>query len=98
LKNQTLAGRNSLPVFVLSLVLSTGATVLVKETGYVLWVQFAIVLAGAAVMIGFASLLDWQAKAIRRDKSVRNGALAEQSEPAGANPVLARVAAEPSTK
>lgn len=94
----TLTGRNSLPIFVLGLVLSTVATVMVKETGYVLWVQFAIVFAGTALMIGFASLLDWQAKAIRRDKSVRQVALSEQTEPAGANPVLARVAAEPSTK
>ena len=92
-----LAGRHSLPVFVLGLVLSTVATVITKETGYVLWVQALVVLAGVVVMIGFAGLLDWQARQIKYEAAAR---AAPRPAPAAIAPgsLMATVAAEPSTK
>ncbi len=90
------AGRQSLPVFVLGLVLSTTAGVIVREAGFMLLVQVAVVAAGAALMIGFAALLDWQARGLKREAASR-------AEPAplpvpGHAPHLARTLAEPSTK
>ena len=87
----------SLPVFVLGLVLSTVATVITKETGYVLWVQAMVVLAGTAVMIAFAGLLDWQARQVKSEAATRT---AQRAAPAATAPgsLMATVAAEPSTK
>jgi hypothetical protein len=92
-----LAGRHSLPVFVLGLVLSTIATVITKETAYVLWVQALVVLAGTALMIGFAGLLDWQARQVKSEVAAR---AAQRAAPAATAPgtLMASVAAEPSTK
>ncbi|MCU0883729.1 MAG: OpgC domain-containing protein [Beijerinckiaceae bacterium] len=92
-----LAGRHSLPVFVLGLVLSTIATVITKETAYVLWVQALVVLAGTALMIGFAGLLDWQAGQMKSEAAAR---AAQRAAPAATAPgtLMASVAAEPSTK
>jgi hypothetical protein len=92
-----LAGRHSLPVFVLGLVLSTVATVITKETGYVLWVQALVVFAGTVVMIGFAGLLDWQARQVKSEAAAR---AVQRPAPAATAPgaLMATVAAEPSTK
>lgn len=86
-----LAGRQSLPVFVLGLVLSTVSGVIVREAGFVLWVQSAVVLAGIALLIGFAALLDWQARAGRKEA----GPAKPEPGPAAS---LAKVLPEPSTK
>jgi hypothetical protein len=84
-------------VFVLGLVLSTVATVITKETGYVLWVQALVVLAGTVVMIGFAGLLDWQARQVKSEAAAR---AVQRPAPAATAPgaLMATVAAEPSTK
>lgn len=88
------AGRQSLPVFVLGLVLSTVSGVIVREAGFVLWVQSAVVLTGIALMIGFGALLDWQVRASRKDASPP----AEPKPEPGPAATLAKVLSEPSTK
>jgi hypothetical protein len=88
------AGRQSLPVFVLGLVLSTVSGVIVREAGFLLWVQSAVVIVGIVLMIGFGALLDWHARAARKDASA---AALQKSEP-GPAANLATVVAEPSTK
>lgn len=49
-----LLGRNSLPVFCSSVLLSTGGYILLIETGYPLALQVAIALAGSAVLFAVA--------------------------------------------
>lgn len=88
------AGRQSLPVFVLGLVLSTVSGVIVREAGFVLWVQTVVVLAGITMMIGFGALLDWQTRANRKDGGLTP---APKPEP-GPAATLAKVLSEPSTK
>jgi hypothetical protein len=53
-------GRHSLPVFVLGLVLSVIGAVIIKETGFDLLIQVAVIGGGIALMLVFALLLDWQ--------------------------------------
>jgi hypothetical protein len=90
-----LAGRHSLPVFVLGLVASTIATVLVKQAAYGLGVQFAVTLGGVALLIGFAALLDWQARTLKREAAARPAPEAPQG---AAAPLMGKVMAQPSTK
>lgn len=103
----TLAGRHSLPVFVLGLMLSTVSLVVVKEASYAMWAQTAVTVTGVALMIGFAALLEWQsrlakkdavAKAIARETAQREVPQREIAMASGVRPALANVAAEPSTK
>jgi hypothetical protein len=54
-------GRQSLPIFVLGLILSVIGSVIVREAGFDLMAQTAVVAGGIAVMITFAALLQWQA-------------------------------------
>jgi hypothetical protein len=91
------AGRQSLPVFVMGLVLSTVAGVIIRETGFDLMIQFAVVFAGMTLMIGFAILLDWQVRMSKRDMPVVVAVPQPASAPGPAAP-LAKVLAEPSTK
>jgi hypothetical protein len=72
-----LAGRHSLPVFVLGLVLSTISAVIIRETGYVMAVQVLVVVAGSALMVGFAAMLDWQARFLKQDTARRGEGRAE---------------------
>lgn len=65
------AGRQSLPVFVLGLVLSTVAGIVIKEGGYAFSLQAAIVLIGAGLMLAFAAMLDWQSRMSRQDGASR---------------------------
>jgi OpgC protein len=62
-----LAGRKSLPVFVLSLLLSTISNVILKETGFAFWIQCVVALVGMALMIGFGVLLNWQSHGSRKN-------------------------------
>lgn len=66
-----IAGRQSLPVFVLGLVLSTVAGIVIKEGGYAVSLQAAVVLVGAGLMLAFAAMLDWQARMSRQDGASR---------------------------
>ncbi len=91
------AGRQSLPVFVMGLVLSTVAGVIIRETGFDLMIQSAVVLLGMSLMIGFAMLLDWQVRMSKRDAPVVVAALPPAPAPGPAAP-LAKVLAQPSTK
>jgi hypothetical protein len=93
-----LAGRHSLPVFVLGLVLSTIATVLIKEAGYAMWAQSVVTLAGVALMIVFAALLDWQTVHAKKDAAARAAPAREPDMVRGSGVALAKVVAEPSTK
>jgi hypothetical protein len=61
-----LAGRHSLPVFVLGLILSMAGWVIVREAGFEMAVQAAVVFGGFALLLGFAAFLEWQAQALRR--------------------------------
>lgn len=61
------AGRQSLPVFVLGLVLSTIGGVIVRETGFHLAVQSLVVLSGIVILLGFGALLDWQGRSGKAD-------------------------------
>jgi hypothetical protein len=61
-----LAGRHSLPVFVLGLILSMCGWVIVREAGFDMAVQAAVVLGGFALLLAFAAFLEWQAQALRR--------------------------------
>jgi hypothetical protein len=67
-----IAGRQSLPVFVLGLVLSTVAGIVIKEGGYAVSLQVAVVLVGAGLMLAFAAMLDWQARMSRQDGAARS--------------------------
>jgi hypothetical protein len=71
--------------------------VITKETGYALWMQAVVVFAGTVVMIGFAGLLDWQARQVKSEVAAR---AAQRPAPAATAPgaLLATIAAEPSTK
>jgi hypothetical protein len=66
-----IAGRQSLPVFVLGLVLSTVAGIVIKEGGYAVSLQAAVVLVGSGLMLAFAAMLDWQARMSRQDGASR---------------------------
>ena len=81
----------------MGLVLSTVAGVIIRETGFDLMIQSAVVLVGMALMIGFAILLDWQVRMSKRDMPVVVAVLPPASSPGPAAP-LAKVLAEPSTK
>lgn len=61
----TLAGRNSLDVFVLGVVLSTIGSIVMKESGYDIAIQIAYALCGITAMIAFAAWIEWW-KAERR--------------------------------
>jgi hypothetical protein len=92
-------GRQSLPVFVLGLVLSTVCGVILRETGFVLAVQIAVLVGGSAILIGFAALLDWQARMGRRDAAIAMTKADTEVRPApGPSAPLAKALAEPSTQ
>ncbi len=97
LRMMAVAGRQSLPVFVMGLVLSTVAGVIVRETGFDLWIQAAVAMFGMGLMIGFAVLLDWQVRMSKRDAPAATVAAPPPAAPGPAAP-LANVLAEPSTK
>jgi hypothetical protein len=88
-----LLGRQSLPVFVLGLVLSTIGSVVVREGGFTLAVQTAVLVVGVALQLGFAALLDWQARASRREAPAP-----AQPQGASATRVVSGATTEPSTK
>jgi hypothetical protein len=60
------AGKHSLEIFSLGIILSVVASVIVKQTQFDLWVQTAVNLGGIAIMLGWAAFLDWKEKAIAR--------------------------------
>ncbi|MCX7325464.1 MAG: OpgC domain-containing protein [Hyphomicrobiales bacterium] len=92
-------GRQSLPVFVLGLVLSTVCGVILRETGFVLAIQIGVLIGGSAILICFAVLLDWQARMGKRDAAVALPEAEAEVRPApGPAAPLAKVLAEPSTK
>lgn len=72
------AGRQSLPVFVLGLVLSTIGSIVVREGGFTYGVQTAVVVSGVAILLAFGALLDWQGRAARGE-AVRRRLAAEPS-------------------
>jgi len=55
-----LAGRNSLDVFALGIVLSTAGSVIMKATLYHVAVQILCVLGGIAAMIAYAAFAEWR--------------------------------------
>jgi hypothetical protein len=73
-------GRQSLPVFVLGLILSVVASVIVREAGFDKLVQTAVVVGGIGLMAAFAALLEWQAQSQRAARAPRD--LGAQPQPA----------------
>lgn len=53
------SGRHSLEVFCVGIVLSVAGQIVMAETGFALWVQLLISLAGAMVLLGFGAFLTW---------------------------------------
>jgi hypothetical protein len=73
-----LAGRNSLDVFALGTVLSTGGAILLKGTQYDVTVQVAYTVGGVAVMVAYAGLIEWW----KRERLASRAAKAPPPEPA----------------
>lgn len=92
-------GRQSLPVFVLGLVMSTVCGVILRETGFGLAIQFAVLLVGSAILIAFAALLDWQARMGKRDAAAAVPEAGEEVRAGGGSAApMIKALAEPSTK
>lgn len=70
------AGRQSLPVFVLGLVLSVISGVIIRENGFAWSVQTLVVAGGIGLLIAFGALLDWQGRAIRGEARPAQPAMA----------------------
>jgi hypothetical protein len=60
------AGKKSLEIFSVGILLSMLATVAVRQTSFDLSVQIAVNLAGFAVMLGWAAFLEWKERAVAR--------------------------------
>lgn len=60
------AGKHSLEIFSVGILLSMLATVAVRQTSFSLWVQVAVNLGGFAVMLVWAAFLDWKEQAVRK--------------------------------
>ncbi len=70
-----LAGRNSLDVFALGIVLSTAGSVIMKTAQYNVVVQILCVAGGIAAMVAYAAFVEWR-KAVQRPALAPTGALA----------------------
>ncbi len=88
----SMMGRQSLPVFVLGTLLSTIGMVILRETGFDLLVQTAVVAGGIGVLVMFAWFLHWQSATQRAAR-----AQADRPQSARGNPVAAPNARHEST-
>jgi hypothetical protein len=67
------AGKHSLEIFSLGIILSMLATVAVRQMSFALPVQLAVNLAGFAIMIAWAAFLEWKDKAEKPQAKTRDG-------------------------
>jgi hypothetical protein len=66
------AGKHSLEIFSLGVILSVLATVAVRQMSFALPVQIAANLSGFAIMIAWATFLEWKDKAVKGDSARRD--------------------------
>ena len=76
------AGRHSLPLFCLGVILSLIGTFALTEIGRGVWMQLAVNLAGIAILLGTARMLQWYRRATAKVQTKSENTAIDEARPA----------------